>query len=57
MPALSKKQQKFMGIVRSIQKGEQPASKFSKDARDAAKDMKKSRCEESSHQLNTKDYQ
>ena len=40
MPALSKKQQKFMGIVRSIQKGEQPASKFSKDARDAAKDMK-----------------
>ena len=42
MPALSKKQQKFMGIVRSIQKGEQPASKFSKDARDAAKDMKKS---------------
>ena len=32
MPALSKKQQKFMGIVRSIQKGEQPASKFSKDA-------------------------
>jgi hypothetical protein len=42
MPALSKKQQKFMGIVRSIQKGEQPASKFSKDARDAADDMKKS---------------
>ena len=42
MPALSKKQQKFMGIVRSIQKGEQPAGKFSKDAQDAAKDMKKS---------------
>ena len=42
MPALSKKQQKFMGIVRSIQKGEQPASEFSKDAQDAAKDMKKS---------------
>ena len=42
MPALSKKQQKFMGIVRSIQKGEQPASKFSKDAQDAAKDMRKS---------------
>ena len=41
MPALSKKQQKFMGIVRSIQKGEQPASEFSKDAQDA-KDMKKS---------------
>ncbi len=42
MPALSKKQQKFMGIVRSIQKGEQPASKFNKDAQDVAKDMKKS---------------
>jgi hypothetical protein len=42
MPAFSKKQQKFMGIVRSIQKGEQPASKFDKDAQDVAKDMKKS---------------
>ena len=31
-----------MGIVRSIQKGEQPASKFSKDAQDTAKKMKKS---------------
>ena len=31
-----------MGIVRSIQKGEQPASKFSKAAQDAAKKMKKS---------------
>ena len=31
-----------MGIVRSIQKGEQPAGKFSKDAQDAAKKMKKS---------------
>ena len=41
MAALSKKQQKFMGIVRSIQKGEQPASKFNKDAQDVAKDMKK----------------
>jgi len=42
MPSVSKKQQKFMGIVRSIQKGEQPASKFSKTAQDAAKKMKKS---------------
>ena len=42
MPATSEKQQKFMGIVRSIQKGEQPASKFSTAARDAAKKMKKS---------------
>ena len=42
MPSVSKKQQKFMGIVRSIQKGEQPASKFSKSAQDAAKKMKKS---------------
>ena len=40
MPSVSKKQQKFMGIVRSIQKGEQPASKFSKKAQDAAKKMK-----------------
>ena len=30
-----------MGIVRSIQKGEQPASKFDKDAQDVAKGMKK----------------
>ena len=42
MPSVSKKQQKFMGIVRSIQKGEQPASKFSKSAQKAAKKMKKS---------------
>ena len=42
MPAVSKKQQKFMGIVRAIQKGEESASKFSKDAQDAAKSMKKS---------------
>ena len=42
MPATSKKQQKFMGIVRSIQKGEQPAGKFSKAAQKAAKSMKKS---------------
>lgn len=40
MPAKSKQQQKFMGIVRAIQKGDVPASKFSKKARDAAKDMK-----------------
>ena len=37
----SKQQQKFMGIVRAIQKGDEPASKFSKDAQDAADDMKK----------------
>ena len=41
MPAQSKQQQKFMGIVRAIQKGDQPASKFSKNAQDAADDMKK----------------
>ena len=40
MPSKSKQQQKFFGIVRSIQKGDQPASKFSKVAQDAAKDMK-----------------
>ena len=41
MPSVSKKQQKFMGIVRSIQKGEQPAGKFSKSAQ-GQKKMKKS---------------
>ena len=41
MPAASKQQQKFMGIVRAIQKGDVPASKFSKKARDAAKSMSK----------------
>ena len=40
MPAKSKQQQKFMGIVRSIQQGDEPASKFSKSAQDAAEDMK-----------------
>jgi len=42
MPAASKQQQKFMGIVRAIQKGEAPAGKFSKAAQKAAKSMKKS---------------
>ena len=42
MPAKSKQQQKFMGIVRAIQKGEAPAGKFSKSAQKAAKSMKKS---------------
>ena len=42
MPSKSKQQQKFMGIVRSIQKGDAPASSFSKKAQKAAKDMKKS---------------
>ena len=41
MPSKSKQQQKFMGIVRAIQKGDETASKFSKDAQDAADDMKK----------------
>ena len=41
MPSKSKQQQKFMGIVRSIQKGEAPAGKFSKAAQKAAKSMKK----------------
>ena len=40
MPAKSKQQQKFMGIVRAIQTGDEPASKFSKSAQDAAEDMK-----------------
>ena len=37
MPAKSKSQQKFMAIVRNIQKG---SSKGNKDAKDAAKRMK-----------------
>jgi len=41
MPSVSKKQQKFMGIVRSIQKGDAPAGKFSKAAQKAAKSMEK----------------
>ena len=42
MPSVSKKQQKFMGIVRAIQKGEADPSDFNKDVQDAAKKMKKS---------------
>tara|TARA_Y100001938_G_C7861455_1_gene315785 strand:+ start:200 stop:520 length:321 start_codon:yes stop_codon:yes gene_type:complete len=42
MPALSKQQQKFMGIVRAIQKGQAKASDFSKDAQKVAKNMSKS---------------
>ena len=42
MPSVSKKQQKFMGIVRAIQKGEADPSDFNKDAQDVAKKMKKS---------------
>ena len=40
MPALSKKQQKFFGIVRSIQKGEQTPT--TPETAKAASDMKKS---------------
>ena len=42
MPASSKKQQKFMGIVHGIQKGEIDPSTVSKDAQDVAKTIKKS---------------
>lgn len=42
MPAKSQAQQKFMGIVHAIQKGDAEASDFSKDAQDAAKEMKPS---------------
>jgi len=40
MPAVSKSQQKLMGIVHAIQKGEANPKDFSKDAQDMAKDMK-----------------
>ena len=46
MPAVSKQQRKFMGLVHAVQKGEVPASKVSKSARDAAKQMKKSDAED-----------
>ena len=41
MPAVSKQQRKFMGLVHAVQQGKVPASKVSKSARDAAKQMKK----------------
>lgn len=40
MPATSKSQQKLMGIVHAIQKGDADASDFSKGAQQMAKDMK-----------------
>ena len=40
MPATSKKQQKFMGLVRALQKGKIDPSKVSKKVKDVAKDMK-----------------
>jgi hypothetical protein len=42
MPAQSKQQQKFMGLVHAIQKGDVPASDASPEAQKAAKDMKPS---------------
>jgi hypothetical protein len=42
MPASSKQQQKLMGIVHSIQKGDANASDFSKKAQKLANDMKPS---------------
>ena len=42
MPAKSKAQQKFMGMVHAYKKGEMKGSEASKDVKDAAKGMKKS---------------
>jgi hypothetical protein len=42
MPAVSKSQQKLMGIVHAIQKGDADPKDFSKGAQDMAKDMKPS---------------
>ena len=42
MPAKSEKQQKFMGMVRSVQKGLTERSKVSKSVQDAADSMKPS---------------
>ena len=41
MPALSKKQQKFMGIVRSIQTGDADSKNFTPRVQAVAKNMKK----------------
>jgi len=41
LPAKSKQQQKFMGLVHAFKKGEVPASKVSKAVKDAAKSMSK----------------
>ena len=41
MPAKSKAQQKFMGMVHAYKKGEMKGSEASKDVKDAAKGMKK----------------
>jgi hypothetical protein len=40
MPAVSKSQQQFMGIVHAIQKGDMPASEAGGKAQEAAKTMK-----------------
>ena len=40
MPAKSKAQQRFMGLVRAVQKGEVPKSKVSKSIKKVAKSMK-----------------
>ena len=40
MPATSKQQQRFMGLVRALQKGKIDPSKVSKKVKDVAKDMK-----------------
>jgi len=39
MPSKSKKQQKFMGMVRAVQKGELSPGKVGSKVREAAKDM------------------
>ena len=41
MPAKSKAQQRFMGLVKSYQDGDVPASKVSKSVKDASKSMEK----------------
>ena len=45
MPATSKQQQKFMGLVRAVQKGEVPKSKVSNAIKKVAKSMKKKEVE------------
>ena len=54
MPAVSKKQQKFFGIVRAIQKGEMAPT--TPETAKAAADMKRKVMSRSLHQPNIKVY-
>ncbi len=56
MPAKSKAQQRFMGLVHALNKGDVDPSKVSKKVKDVAKDMDKSDVK-NMHLQNTKGNQ